>query len=79
MHQFRVGSYYEVASGVGTDAAHAVAPYGPGMTRSAAVSVVFEAVMPALGVALLLGASMLPAVAIAAALTLAVVALGARS
>jgi hypothetical protein len=51
----------------------------PNMTRSAAVSVVFEAVMPALGVALLLGASVLPAVAIAAAVTLAVVALGARS
>jgi hypothetical protein len=36
-----------------------------GMTRSAAFSVVFEAVMPALGLALVLGASLLPAVAVA--------------
>ena len=36
-----------------------------GMSRSAAVAVLFETVMPALGLALVLGASLLPAVAIA--------------
>jgi hypothetical protein len=49
------------------------------MTRSATTAVVFEAVMPALGFALLFGASLLPAVAIAAAATLALVAVSARS
>jgi hypothetical protein len=48
------------------------------MTRSAAVSVVFEAVMPALGAALLLGAAMLPAVAVAVVLSAAIVALTMR-
>ena len=42
------------------------------MTRSA---LLFEAVMPALGFALILGASMLPALAVAALATLAVTAL----
>jgi hypothetical protein len=46
------------------------------MTRSHATAVVFEAVMPALGFALILGASMLPAVAIATAVTLALFAVG---
>jgi hypothetical protein len=39
------------------------------MTRSA---ILFEAVMPALGLALILGASMLPALAVAALAALAV-------
>jgi hypothetical protein len=46
----------------------------PGMTRSAAVSFVFEAVMPALGFALVLGASLLPALAVAVAATAAILA-----
>jgi hypothetical protein len=45
-----------------------------GMLRSAAVSVLFEAVMPALGFALVLGASLLPALAVAVAATAAVLA-----
>ena len=45
-----------------------------GMSHSAAVSLVFEAVMPALGFALVLGASLLPALAVAVALTAAIVA-----
>jgi hypothetical protein len=55
-------------------------PSGPplrtvlGMSRSAAVSLVFEAVVPALGFALVLGASLLPALAVAVALTAAIVA-----
>jgi|tagenome__1003787_1003787.scaffolds.fasta_scaffold20288280_2 hypothetical protein len=36
-----------------------------GMSRSAAVAILFETVMPALGLALVLGASLLPALAIA--------------
>ena len=44
------------------------------MTRSAAVSIVFEAVMPALGIALVLGASLLPALAVAVAVTAAILA-----
>jgi hypothetical protein len=39
-------------------------------------AVVWNAVMPALGVALLLGASLLPAVAVAAAVSLALIATG---
>jgi hypothetical protein len=50
-----------------------------GMTGSHATAVVFEAIMPALGFALILGASLLPAVMIAAAVTLAIVALARRS
>jgi hypothetical protein len=42
------------------------------MTRSAAFALVFEAVMPALGIALLLGASAAPAFALAALATLAI-------
>jgi hypothetical protein len=38
--------------------------------------IVWNAVMPALGVALLLGASLLPAVAIAAAVSLALISAG---
>ena len=38
-------------------------------------SVIFEAVLPGLGIALLLGASLLPALAIAAVATLAIVGL----
>jgi hypothetical protein len=45
-----------------------------GMNRSAAVSFVFEAVMPALGLALVLGASLLPALAVAVAATAAILA-----
>ena len=45
-----------------------------GMNRSAAVSFVFEAVMPALGLALVLGASLLPALAVAVAVTAAILA-----
>ena len=45
-----------------------------GMLRSAAVSIVFEAVMPALGIALVLGASLLPALAVAVAATAAILA-----
>ena len=45
-----------------------------GMIRSTAVTVVFEAVMPALGFALVLGASLLPALAVAVAATAAILA-----
>jgi hypothetical protein len=44
-----------------------------GMTRSA-LSVVFEVVMPALGLALVLGASLLPALAIAVVASAAILA-----
>ena len=44
------------------------------MLRSTAVAVVFEAVMPALGFALVLGASLLPALAAAVAATAAILA-----
>jgi hypothetical protein len=44
------------------------------MSRSAAVSLLFEAVMPALGFALVLGASLIPALAVAVAATAAIVA-----
>jgi hypothetical protein len=44
------------------------------MSRSAAFSLLFEAVMPALGFALVLGASLLPALAVAVAATAAIVA-----
>ena len=46
----------------------------PGMSRSAACSVLFEAVMPAFGFALVLGASLLPALAVAVAVTAAILA-----
>ena len=45
-----------------------------GMTRSAAFSFLFEVVMPALGLALVLGASLLPALAVAVAVTAAILA-----
>jgi hypothetical protein len=45
-----------------------------GMSRSAAFSVLFEAVMPAFGFALVLGASLLPALAVAVAVTAAILA-----
>ena len=45
-----------------------------GMSRSAAFSVLFEAVMPAFGIALVLGASLLPALAVAVAVTAAILA-----
>jgi hypothetical protein len=66
--------HYEVGSGVSTDAARTRAAYGLDMSRSAAVSLLFEAVMPALGFALVLGASLLPALAVAVAATAAIVA-----
>jgi hypothetical protein len=44
------------------------------MTRSSAFSVVFEVVMPALGLALVLGASLLPAVTLAVAASAAILA-----
>jgi hypothetical protein len=44
------------------------------MTRSSAFSVVFEVVMPALGLALVLGASLLPAVALAVVASAAILA-----
>ena len=44
------------------------------MTRSVAFSFLFEAVMPALGFALVLGASLLPALAVAVAATAAILA-----
>jgi hypothetical protein len=56
-------------------------PPGPGgrsvasMTRTSAFNLVFEAVMPALGIALLLGASAAVALALAAAATVAIAAL----
>ena len=50
-----------------------------GMTGSHATAVVFEAVMPALGFALILGASLLPAVMIAALVTVALLAVARRS
>jgi len=43
-----------------------------GMSRSSTVAVLFETVMPALGLALVLGASLLPAVAIAAVASAAI-------
>jgi len=45
-----------------------------GMTRSSAFSVVFEVVMPALGLALVLGASLLPAVTLAVVASAAILA-----
>ena len=47
----------------------------PGMSRSAAVALLFETVMPALGLALVLGASLLPALAIAVVAGAAILAL----
>ncbi len=44
----------------------------PGMSRSAAVALLFETVMPALGLALVLGAALLPAVAIAVVVGVAI-------
>ena len=43
-----------------------------GMTRSAVFAVLFEVVMPALGLALVLGASLVPAVAVAAVASAAI-------
>ena len=45
-----------------------------GMDRSAAFSVLFEVVMPAFGLALVLGASLLPAVAVAVVASAAILA-----
>ena len=45
-----------------------------GMDRSTAFSVMFEVVLPALGFALVLGASLLPALAVAVAAPAAIVA-----
>jgi hypothetical protein len=42
------------------------------MTRSAVFAVLFEVVMPALGLALVLGASLVPAVALAAVASAAI-------
>jgi hypothetical protein len=47
----------------------------PSMTRTSAFNLVFEAVMPALGIALLLGAPAGIALALAAAAALAIAAL----
>ena len=67
--------YYEVVWGASTDAGRPAAAYGGQMTRSAAVSALFETVMPALGLALVLGASLLPALAVAALAAAAILAL----
>lgn len=45
-----------------------------GMDRSAAFSVMFEVVLPALGLALVLGASLVPAVAVAFVASVAILA-----